>query len=116
MTWARRARTSPPIVMEYASRGSLADRLRQGTVRAGEALPWLEQAARALDIAHGRRVVHRDVKPANLLLADDGTIRVSDFGIARAAGQDTLTDPGSFGLGRLYGARAGPRRADLLGE
>ena len=85
----------PFIVMEYASRGSLADRLRQGTVKAGEALPWLEQAARALDIAHGRRVVHRDVKPANLLLADDGTIRVSDFGIARAAGQDTLTEPGS---------------------
>ena len=85
----------PFIVMEYASRGSLADRLRQGTVQAGEALPWLEQAARALDIAHGRRVVHRDVKPANLLLADDETIRVSDFGIARAAGQDTLTEPGS---------------------
>ena len=85
----------PVIVMEYASRGSLADRLRQGTVQPGQALPWLEQAARALDIAHGRRVVHRDVKPANLLLADDETIRVSDFGIARAAGQDTLTEPGS---------------------
>jgi tRNA A-37 threonylcarbamoyl transferase component Bud32 len=85
----------PVIVMEYATRGSLADRLRQGAVPAEEALPWLEQTARALDIAHSRRVVHRDVKPANLLLADDETIRVSDFGIARAAGQDTLTEPGS---------------------
>ena len=57
------------------------------------------------------------MKPANLLLADDETIRVSDFGIARAAGQDTLTEPRvGVGLGRLYGARAGPRRADLPGE
>lgn len=85
----------PVIVMEYARRGSLADCLREGAVPAGRALPWLEQASRALDIAHGRRVVHRDVKPANLLLAEDETIRVSDFGIARAAGQDTLTEPGS---------------------
>jgi hypothetical protein len=85
----------PVIVMEYATRGSLADRLRQGAVPAEQALPWLEQTARALDSAHGRRVVHRDVKPANLLLADDETIRVSDFGIARAADQDTLTAAGS---------------------
>jgi hypothetical protein len=85
----------PFIVMEYATHGTVADRLQRGPVAPQEGLRWLEQAARALDSAHARGVVHRDVKPANLLIADDETIRVSDFGIARAAGQDTLTAAGS---------------------
>ena len=85
----------PFIVMEYATHGTVGDRLRRGAVPPEQALRWLEQAARALDSAHARGVVHRDVKPANLLIADDETIRVSDFGIARAADQDTLTAVGS---------------------
>ena len=85
----------PFIVMEYATGGTLADRLREGSVPRGQALRWLEQTAGALDSAHARGIVHRDVKPGNLLVADDGTIRVSDFGIARAADQDTLTAAGS---------------------
>ena len=85
----------PFIVMEYATHGTVGDRLERGAVPSEEALRWLEQAAQALDSAHARGVVHRDVKPANLLIADDETIRVSDFGIARAADQDTLTEVGS---------------------
>ena len=85
----------PFIVMEYATHGTVGDRLQRGAVPPEQALRWLEQAARALDSAHARGVVHRDVKPANLLIADDETIRVSDFGIARAADQDTLTAVGS---------------------
>jgi serine/threonine protein kinase len=85
----------PFIVMEYATHGTVAERLQRGPVAPEEALRWLGQAARALDSAHARGVVHRDVKPANLLIADDETIRVSDFGIARAADQDTLTAVGS---------------------
>ena len=85
----------PYIVMEYAPGGTVADRLREGRPEVGLALSWLEQAASALDTAHARGIVHRDVKPANLLLAADDTVRVSDFGIARAAGYDTLTVAGT---------------------
>ena len=88
-------RKLPFIVMELVPGGTVADRLRQGRVPAEQSLEWLEQAAAALDRAHERGIVHRDVKPANLLVADDGTIRVSDFGIARAAGNDTLTIAGT---------------------
>ena len=85
----------PYIVMEYAPGGTVADRLRGGRPEVGLALSWLEQAASALDTAHARGIVHRDVKPANFLLAADDTVRVSDFGIARAAGYDTLTVAGT---------------------
>ena len=88
-------RKLPFIVMELVPGGTVADRLRHGRVPVEQALDWLEQAAAALDRAHERGIVHRDVKPANLLVADDGTIRVSDFGIARAAGNDTLTIAGT---------------------
>jgi serine/threonine-protein kinase len=85
----------PFIVMEYAPDGTVADRLENGPVPPAQALEWLDQAADALDRAHARGIVHRDVKPANLLLAHDGGLRVSDFGIARAAGNDTLTGVGT---------------------
>jgi serine/threonine-protein kinase len=88
-------RRLPFIVMELVQGGTVADRLRHGRVPLEESLRWLEQAAAALDRAHERGIVHRDVKPGNLLVADDGTIRVSDFGIARAAGNDTLTIAGT---------------------
>src|SRR5690606_29990013 len=85
----------PFIVMEYVSGGTVADKLRAGRVAPEQSLRWLEQAAAALDRAHARGIVHRDVKPANLLVADDDMPRVANFGIARAAGNDTLTLAGS---------------------
>ena len=85
----------PFIVMEYVDGGSVHDRLREGPVQPKQALDWLAQAARALDQAHASGVVHRDVKPANLLLDGDGNVHVSDFGIASVAGLDTLTLPGT---------------------
>jgi serine/threonine protein kinase len=87
-------RGRPLIVMEYLEGGSVYERLRQGRVSMEQALRWLEQAASALDEAHAHGVVHRDVKPANLLLDRDGNVHVSDFGIASATGADTLTTPG----------------------
>lgn len=86
----------PYIVMELVPGGSLADRLRSGPVTPAQALPWLAQAAEALDAAHRLGVVHRDVKPANLLLDAAGSLRVTDFGIATAVGDDTLTAAGSI--------------------
>lgn len=86
----------PFIVMEYLSGGSLEDRIRrEGAQPPAQALAWLEQAATALDAAHRHGIVHRDVKPANLLLTDRGEVRVADFGIASAAGFDSLTLTGT---------------------
>jgi serine/threonine-protein kinase len=82
--------------MEYLDGGSLEDRLRKsGPPSEDEALDWLEQAAAALDAAHQSGVVHRDVKPGNLLLDRDGGLRVADFGIASATGMDSLTMTGT---------------------
>jgi eukaryotic-like serine/threonine-protein kinase len=89
-------RERPFIVMEYLSGGSLDEQLRrEGRPDSAQALAWLEQAAAALDAAHREGVVHRDVKPANLLLDRHGNIRVADFGIASAAGLDSLTQTGT---------------------
>jgi eukaryotic-like serine/threonine-protein kinase len=88
-------RGRPLIVMEYLEGGSVYERLRDGRVPSEQALQWLEQTADALDRAHASGVVHRDVKPANLLLDRDGNVHVSDFGIASASGADMLTAPGT---------------------
>ncbi|MDQ2984575.1 MAG: serine/threonine protein kinase [Actinomycetota bacterium] len=86
----------PFIVMEYLSGGSLDDRLRDsGAQEPAQALDWLEDAGAALDAAHRHGVVHRDVKPANLLLDRADKVHVADFGIARAAGLDSLTMTGT---------------------
>ncbi|MEK6276310.1 MAG: serine/threonine-protein kinase [Actinomycetota bacterium] len=85
----------PFIVMEYLEGGSLEDRLRSGLPSVSESIRWLEQTAEALDAAHRNGVVHRDVKPGNLLLGSDGAVRVADFGIASAAGMESLTMTGT---------------------
>ncbi len=84
----------PFLVMEYLPGGSVADRLAAGRVSREEALTWLGQAALALDRAHARGVVHRDVKPANLLLDASGNLFVADFGIAHADGLESNTRTG----------------------
>ncbi len=85
----------PFIVMEHIDGGSLEERLRRGAVPVAQALDWLEQTAHALDAAHRAGVVHRDVKPANLLIDRGGRIHVADFGIASAIGLDSLTQTGT---------------------
>src|SRR5919197_4818595 len=86
----------PYIVMEYLGGGSLDDVLRRGGAQPPrQVFAWLEQTGRALDAAHERGVVHRDVKPGNLMLDRDGNVYVADFGIASAAGMDSLTVTGT---------------------
>ena len=86
----------PYIVMEYLSGGSLADRLEgDGAQPLGRSLEWLGQAAAALDAAHANGIVHRDVKPGNLLLDDDGRVKVADFGVASAADLGSFTEAGT---------------------
>ena len=86
----------PFIVMEYLPGGSLEETLRrEGAQPPARVLAWLAQAATALDGAHRAGIVHRDVKPANLMLDAEGNVHVGDFGIASAAGLDSFTAPGT---------------------
>jgi serine/threonine protein kinase len=84
----------PFIVMEFLEGGSLEQRLKAGRPSTGEILRWLDQAAAALDAGHAAGVVHRDVKPGNLLLDGHGELHVADFGVASAVGLDSLTMTG----------------------
>jgi eukaryotic-like serine/threonine-protein kinase len=79
------------IVMEYVEGESLKEMVREAPLSAGEALPILRQIAAALDHAHRAGVVHRDVKPANVLVAEDGTAKLADLGIATAVDATSIT-------------------------
>lgn len=88
----------PYIVMERVEGVSLAEELeRRGPLPPDEVAELGRQACAGLEHAHARGLVHRDVKPQNLLLRDDGTLKVADFGIARAGdGAATLTEAGTI--------------------
>lgn len=85
---------TPYMVMELAS-GSLRDAMRARSLDASAVRSAGIQIARALSAAHAAKIVHRDVKPANILATDAGTWKLADFGIARLP-DSTLTDTGQF--------------------
>jgi serine/threonine protein kinase len=89
------------MVMELVEGVSLEEMLRQGPVGLERAIGYTDQVLAALAYAHERGVIHRDIKPANIMVMPDGTVKLMDFGIARAAGQRELTGTG-VALGSLY--------------
>jgi serine/threonine protein kinase len=108
------------IVMEHVSGNSCAELLRdRGHLELAQAIDIVTQSCRGLDYAHRNGVVHRDVKPGNLLVSDSDVVKLADFGIARAADQSSITQVGSV-LGtaaylspeQARGDEAGPQ-ADL---
>ena len=80
------------LVLELVEGPTLADRITQGPISIDEALPIARQMAEALEAAHEQGVIHRDLKPANVKVKDDGTVKVLDFGLAKAFQPDT-SDP-----------------------
>ncbi len=83
------------LVMEYVENQTLAQLVRdRGPLSPDEAARFLHQAASALAVAHQAGIVHRDVKPSNMLVTPEGRVKLSDFGIARAHADVTLTQTG----------------------
>src|SRR5215831_2829431 len=87
---------APFLVMELVDGPSLADVAARGPLDPSWVLDMIAQVAAALTAAHAAGLVHRDIKPANLLLAPDGAVKITDFGIAHAAGSAPLTRTGTL--------------------
>jgi hypothetical protein len=85
------------LVMELVEGPTLADRIAQGPIPLDEALPIARQIAEALEAAHEQGIIHRDLKPANIKVRDDETVKVLDFGLAKAL----APEPGSAAAGHL---------------
>jgi Tol biopolymer transport system component len=108
------------LVMELVEGDDLSQRIARGAIPVDEALPIAKQIAEALDAAHQQGIIHRDLKPANIKLRPDGTVKVLDFGLAKALAPEqdpasptprsqspTITSPAMLtGLGVILGTAA----------
>jgi serine/threonine protein kinase len=81
------------LVLDLVEGPTLADRISQGPIPLDEALPIARGIADALEAAHDAGIIHRDLKPANIKLRPDGTVKVLDFGLAKALEGDPMSDP-----------------------
>ena len=104
------------LIMELVEGSTLADRIAQGPIPTDEALPIAKQIAEALQSAHEHGIIHRDLKPANIKLREDGTVKVLDFGLAKAMESTasstnmslspTITSPAMTQMGVILGTAA----------
>ena len=104
------------LVMELVEGPTLADRIAQGAIPIDEALPIAKQIAEALEAAHEQGIIHRDLKPANIKVRLDGTVKVLDFGLAKAmeptvmspdsSQSPTITSPAMTQAGMILGTAA----------
>src|SRR5262245_42759225 len=104
------------LVMELVEGPTLAERIERGAIPVDEALPIAKQMIEALEAAHGQGIIHRDLKPENVKVRPDGTVKVLDFGLAKAmepAGvaasstiSPTITTPAMTQMGLILGTAA----------
>jgi serine/threonine protein kinase len=107
------------LVMELVEGPTLAEVIAWDTIPIADALPLARQIAEALDAAHGQGIIHRDLKPANIKVRADGTLKVLDFGLAKALAPDgasatadtltqspTITSPAMTRAGMILGTAA----------
>ncbi len=105
------------LIMELVDGPTLADRIANGPIAIDEAIPIAKQIADALEAAHEQGIIHRDLKPANIKLRPDGTVKILDFGLAKAVGpasgisgsatmSPTLTSPAMTQMGMILGTAA----------
>ena len=83
------------MVMEFVEGLTLAERSGLGAISQADLMNYLQQVLSALSYAHGRGIVHRDIKPGNVMVTPDGTVKLMDFGIARSGVESDLTRPGT---------------------
>jgi len=105
------------LALELVDGPTLSDRIAHGPIPVDEALPIAKQIAEALEAAHERGIIHRDLKPANIKLRPDGTVKVLDFGLAKAVepvapvsgdatASPTITSPAMTQIGLILGTPA----------
>jgi len=104
------------LVLELVEGPTLADRIAQGPIPLDEAIPIARQMAEAVEAAHEQGIIHRDLKPANIKLRSDGTVKVLDFGLAKAldpgpasidgSQSPTITSPAMTRMGVIMGTAA----------